>query len=502
MYNHGINTQKPSKAIQRHAKRAKSSQSTAQPMITNETVTNREKNGTALLSVLAIIFLTLVKASVAILTGSLGLLAEAAHSLMDLIAAGVTFFAVRISGRPADSSHTYGHGKYENLSAMVEVVLLLFACAGIIYEAILRLFFKTVAVEASPWSFLVMGIAVAVNIILAKRLRRVAKKYGSQALEAEGLDFLNDVWSSAVVILSLLLVMAAKKFAIPWLAKADSIAGVVVAALIANSVLRLGRRAVGELLDEVPENLQNEIMQAAKLPGVEEVRQGRVRRSGNQYFADLTLAVSRSTSSEHAHQISDLVEKAVQDLLPGASVLVHIEPVQAEDEQLTEALHALGERFGLGVHHIHITDVRGRQILTVHLDVAEEMQLEEAHTQASAFEKAVSEAFPAFERVWTHLEPVQRQVNRPDEAAFYHDKNIEQLIQELPQTLGIPGEIHEITLLKEKDRLNISFHCKLRGEISIQEAHELSERMESALRDKIPSLETVLIHMEPLEQVE
>jgi len=468
-------------------------------MRTNETDTNREKNGAALLSVLAIIFLTLVKAGVAILTGSLGLLAEAAHSLMDLVAAGVTFFAVRISGRPADSSHTYGHGKFENLSALVEVVLLLFASAGIIYEAIQRLFFKTVPVQASFWSFLVMGLAVAVNIILARQLHRVAKKYKSQALEAEALDFLNDVWSSAVVILSLLMVMAAEKFNIPWLAKADSIAGVVVAALITNSVVRLGRRAVGELLDEVPENLQDEIIQAARLTEVEEVRQVRVRRSGSQYFADLTLAVSRSTSSEHAHQITDLVEKAVQARLPGASVLVHIEPVQAEDEQLTEALHALGERFGLGVHHIHITEVNGRQILTVHLDIEEGLQLEEAHTKASAFEKAVSEAFPAFDRVWTHLEPVQRQTSGPNEAAFTHDKKIERLILELPQTMGVPCEIHEITLLMDKDRLNISFHCMLHGDTSIQNAHELSERMEAALRGKISNLEAVFIHMEPME---
>jgi divalent metal cation (Fe/Co/Zn/Cd) transporter len=293
--------------------------------------------------------------------------------------------------------------------------------------------------------------------------------------------------------------MVAEKFNIPWLAKADPIAGVVVAALIANSVLRLGRRAVGELLDEVPENLQDEITRAARLMGVEEVRQVRVRRSGSQYFADLTLAVGRSTSSEHAHQITDRVEKAVQALLPGASVLVHIEPVQAEDEQLTEALHALGERFGLGVHHIHITEVHGRQILTVHLDIEEGLQLEEAHTQASAFEKAVAEAFPTFERVWTHLEPVQRQTSHPNEAAFTYDKKIEHLIMELPQVTGIPCKIHEINLLMEKGRLNISFHCMLQGDISIQSAHELSERMEAALRGEISNVETVLIHMEPLE---
>jgi cation diffusion facilitator family transporter len=468
-------------------------------MSTIETVTNREKNGAALLSVLAIIFLTLVKASVAILTGSLGLLAEAAHSLMDLVAAGVTFFAVRISGQPADSSHTYGHGKFENLSALVEVLLLLFACAGIVYEAVLRLFFKAVAVEASPWSFLVMGVAIGVNILLARRLRRVAKKYDSQALEAEGLDFLNDIWSSAVVILSLLLVMVADKFNIAWLANADAIAGVVVAALIANSVLRLGRRAVGELLDEVPVNLQDEISQAAKLPGVEEVRQVRVRRSGSQYFADLTLAVSRSSSSEHVHQITDEVEKAVQARLPGASVLVHSEPVQAENEQLTEALHALGERFGLGVHHIHITEVHGKQILTVHLDIEEGLQLEQAHAQASAFEQAVSEAFPAFERVWTHLEPAQRHTSNADKAVFTHNKRIEKLIVELPGRLGVACEIHEVTLLTEKGCLEISFHCMLEGDTSMQKAHELSEEMETELREKIPNVDSILIHMEPRE---
>ena len=471
-------------------------------MITNDTAINQEKRGAALLSVLAIIFLTLVKASVAILSGSLGLLAEAAHSLMDLVAAGVTFFAVKISSRPADSSHTYGHGKYENLSALVEVVLLLVACAGIYYEAIQRLFFKTVPVQASIWSFVAMGIAVIVNIGLARRLSGVAKKHKSQALEAEALDFLNDIWSSSVVILGMGLILAAEKFHIAWLAKADSVAGMVVATLIAISVLRLGRRAVGELMDEVPENLQDEIMLAARLPGVEEVQQVRVRRSGPQYFADLTLAVSRSTSSEHAHEITDQVEKAVQARLPGASVLVHIEPVQAEDEQLTEALHALGERFGLGVHHIHITEVHGRQILTVHLDVEEGLQLEEAHAKASAFEVAVSEAFPDFERVWTHLEPVQRQSSNPHEADFYHNEKIEQIIMDLPRVTEAACDIHEITLLIEKDCLNISFHCMLHGDISIENAHELSERMEVALREEISNVDSVFIHMEPKEEGE
>ena len=469
-------------------------------MNTDETYTNREKQSAAFLATLAIIFLTLLKAGVAILTGSLGLLAEAAHSSMDLVAAGVTFLAVKISGRPADSSHTYGHGKFENLSALIEVMLLLFACAGIYYEAIQRLFFKSAPVTNSFWSFLVMGIAIAVNVTLALRLNRVAKKYGSQALEAEGLDFLNDVWSSLVVILSLALVLTASKFNIPWLAKADSIAGMIVATLIAISILRLGRRAVGELMDEVPVNLQEKITRIARLPGVEEVHQVRVRRSGAQYFVDLALAVSRSISSEHARQIAGQVEKAVKDWLPEANVMVQIDPVQVEDEQFTGALRAIGEQFGLGVHNIHASEAGGRQILSVHLEVEDELDLEEAHTRASAFEKAVSTAFPAFEQVLTHLEPAQRQISGAKEAAFYHNEKIKRLILELPFALGVQCEIHEITLLKEGDRLNISFHCFLHGDTPIQDAHELSERMEFVLREKVSNLNTVLIHMEPQDQ--
>jgi cation diffusion facilitator family transporter len=448
---------------------------------------------------LAVLFLTLLKAAVAILTGSLGLMAEATHSLMDLVAAGVTFLAVMVSSRPADRSHTYGHGKYENLSALIEVGLLLLACAGIFYEAIQRLFFTSVSVEASTWSFLVMGIAIAVNLVLAGRLRRAAKKLDSQALEAEALDFLNDVWSSAVVILSLTLVIAADRFNLPWLAKADSVAGMVVAAIVANSVLRLGRRAVGELMDEVPETLQDEITRAASLPGVEVARQVRVRRSGAQYFVDLTLEVRRSTSSEQAHQIADAVEKAVQMRLPEASVVVHIEPVQTDDEQLAESLRTLGDRFGLGVHHIHVSEVNGKQILSLHVDIKEGSQLEEAHARASDLEKAISEALPRFDQVWTHLEPVQRQVSSTAEATFLHDEKIDRLVLTLPQVMGVHCDIHEINLMKEKNWLSLSFHCSLHGGTSLSQAHELSERMEAWLRGQIPNLENVTIHMEPLD---
>lgn len=465
---------------------------------TKEISSRQEKTSAALTSVVAAIFLISIKLIVGMLTGSLGILAEAAHSGLDLLAAAVTFFAVKISDRPADSTHTYGHGKIENLSALFEAVLLLITCVWIIYEAISRLFFKQVKVEATLWSFLVMSGSIIVDFSRSRILKRVAKKYGSQALEADAIHFSTDILSSAVVIGGLALILVSKNLGIPWLVKADSIAAMIVAVIVTYIGMQLGRRAVAELLDEVPNYLQGRIAQSVCIPGVVEIRQVRVRRSGSKYFADIALAISRSTSSEQAHQIADQAEKAVQALLPDASVLIHVDPIRTENEQLPEALRIQADQFGFGIHNIQIREVRGQQILTLHLDTGEELRLEEAHKRASAFEDAVLKAYPGFDQVWTHLEPRQRQINIRTGLAIPHDENLEQLILDLPRVADVPCEIHDITILKETKYLGISFRCLIDGDLSIDGAHKLSEHLETVLRAEIAGLDQVLIHMEPL----
>ncbi len=168
----------------------------------------------ALSSVGAAVLLTTMKIVVGLLTGSLGILSEAAHSGLDLIAAVVTLFAVRVSARPPDGEHTYGHGKVENFSALVETLLLLATCGWIIYEAIERLFFKTVHVEVTLWSFVVMGVSIIIDFTRSRALMKTAKKYGSQALEADALHFSTDVWSSCVVIFGLIAVLIAQQVSI------------------------------------------------------------------------------------------------------------------------------------------------------------------------------------------------------------------------------------------------------------------------------------------------
>ena len=288
----------------------------------------QEKTRVALISLLAALALTAGKLIVGLVTNSLGILAEALHSGLDLVAAAITLWAVKVADKPADSNHTYGHGKVENLSALVETGLLLLTCVWIIYEATNRLFGAGSAhVDANFWAFLVMGVSIAVDIGRSRSLRRVAQRYDSQALEADALHFSTDIWSSAVVLLGLICVLVGEQVGMSALYKADALAALAVAGIVIWVSLKLGRRAIDQLLDAVPRDLQDKVTQAiASVPGVEAVKQVRLRKSGAGVFADVVFTVKRTEAFERTHRIADDVENAVRSVAPGADVVAHVEP--------------------------------------------------------------------------------------------------------------------------------------------------------------------------------
>jgi len=292
-----------------------------------------EKRSAALSSVAAALFLSVLKLAVGISTNSLGILSEAVHSSLDLLAAGITYFAVRYASAPADPHHPYGHGKMENLSALVETLLLLLTCVYIVREAIQRLFFEHHEVTVAWWSFGVMIVSIGVDVTRSRMLKRVAQKHKSQALEADALHFSTDIWSSAVVVLGLVCVLAAEKFpeGTVWrslLERADAVAALGVCVIIVWVSLRLGRAAVDVLLDCDSKGVTENIRQAAlRVNGVRGVGQVRARLAGPAAFVDISVEISRETSFEDAHGIGDRVEGVVRSVLPGADVMVHLEPV-------------------------------------------------------------------------------------------------------------------------------------------------------------------------------
>lgn len=287
-----------------------------------------EKRNAALSSVIAAVGLTSFKMIVGLLTGSLGILAEAAHSALDLVAALVTFLAVRISGKPADNKHLYGHGKIENLSALFETILLLITAVWIIYEAVQRLFFKSVEVEISIWAFIVMAVSIVIDFTRSRMLYKAAKAHNSQALEADALHFSTDIWSSSVVILGLVLVWLGSIFPqLAFLSKADAVAAAGVALIVIYVSIEMGVRTVHSLLDTAPAGLAEKIKtQAEGIQGVEECHQVRLRHSGPHLFVDAHVIVDGSQTLEEAHALTERIEKAICEIVPGADVVIHPEP--------------------------------------------------------------------------------------------------------------------------------------------------------------------------------
>ncbi len=461
-----------------------------------------EKKLVALSSVASAVFLTGMKLVVGLLTGSLGILSEAAHSGLDLVAALVTYFAVRISGRPADARYTFGYGKVENISALFETFLLLLTCVWIIYEAILRLFFKSVEVDISVWSFIIMGISILVDIARSRALAAAAKKYSSQALEADALHFSTDIWSSSVVIAGLFLVLLAERLSLPWLAKADALAALGVAGIVVYVSLQLGRKTVEALLDAVPAGLRDEVTRAVSLEGVEGVRQVRIRRSGPETFVELTLIVSQATPLEQAHDIANRAEAAVVALMPGADVLVNVHPYRSDHEGLHAAIQRVANRQGAIIHGIRIYEngSSGRT-LELHMEASEHLSLEEAHAKADALELALRGAPFNFERVVVHIEPVgEASIRRAAESG--DEARVANVLEELQEELDIPCRPHDITVYRLGDELTVSLHCLAKGDMPVGEAHQYTERLERLMRSKLPELGRIVIHMEAEEKAE
>jgi cation diffusion facilitator family transporter len=290
------------------------------------------KQSVALTSLAAAFGLTGFKIVVGLLTGSLGILAEAAHSGLDTVAAAATYFAVRTASRPPDRNHRYGHGKIENLSALFETVLLLATCVWIAYAAIHRMLEGVVEVEVTVWSFLVMLTSIVIDWSRSRALYRVARETNSQALEADALHFETDIWSSAVVIIGLICVKAAEWApAVAWLRHADAVAALAVAVIAAVVTVRLGARTVEALMDAAPANMEDRILRVAEsVGGVIDCHSVRFRYSGPTLFIDCHVSVDGGLSVSFAHDIADRVELAIQAELPGADVTVHTEPAGSE----------------------------------------------------------------------------------------------------------------------------------------------------------------------------
>lgn len=457
-----------------------------------------EKRRVSLHSMLAAAAMTLLKLAAGILSGSLGVLSDAAHSALDLAGAALTFFSVRVSDKPADENHTYGHGKVENISAFVEAGLMAISCVWIIWEALQRIYSHTVQLRHSLWPILVLLTSIGVDFWRSRQLRAVAIRTGSPALATDAFHFASDIWATIAVLIGLAASWIGRRFQIGALDYADPFAAVVVSLMILRITWHLTRETVAALTDQIPVETRRRVMNEVEtVPGVMAIEQARVRRSGADYFADLTLALPRRTTFEHTGELVRAATDAVHRALPRADVVIHTIPRQAHAESIFDRVRAVAARNNVSVHELSVQSHHGRLRVEQHVEVNENMPLLEAHTFITAMEQEILREAPEINSVLTHIESEPSTIEQPEEIVL-EDRRIELALRSAAASFPEIVDVHELVVRRAHDHIDLSCHCTLPDGMSMLRVHEVITALEDRLKLECPEISRVTIHPEPL----
>lgn len=447
---------------------------------------------TALFSVLAAAFLVAVKLVTGLASGSLGLVAEAAHSGTDLVAALLTLFAIRVATRPADEQHHYGHGKAEHLAALAESSFLVVVSGLLAWRAIDRLAADTPPdVHAAWWAFAVLAIVIVVDASRTRLSLRAARAHHSAALESNALHFGSDLLGTFAVIVGLIFVAAGEP-------RADAVAALIVAAIVCFMAGRLVKRSVDVLMDRASEDAEDSVRHA--LEGMQvEVCRLRIRHAAGRHFVDLVVALSADAGLAQAHTTADAIEDAIRADLPGADVIVHVEPRAVEGDLRERAtVAALSVPDVREIHNVRIMQVDGGHELSLHVKLPRGLSLRDAHETVEELESAVRTAVPELRMVHTHIEPLSRTdwASKPtgDEVAVEREA-IEEVVRRYTGhgAAGVRfrdaerGRVALITVLLPADQ-------------PLPSAHRRAGEIEAAVRDRCPRLADVIVHTEPANQ--
>ncbi|MCP4570548.1 MAG: cation-efflux pump [FCB group bacterium] len=455
--------------------------------------TTNEKKSVAAWSILAAVFLIAGKTTVGLLTGSLAILTDAIHSLLDMGASVITYFAVRISDKPADGDHHFGHGKVESLAALIQVLLLTGTCVFVGYEAIDRLRGTSEAeVSLSIWAYLVIVVSIAIDFTRVRALRRVAKKYSSKALEADALNFSTDIYSSLVVLFGL----AAVNFGFSW---ADPLAAIGVAIFIISATIRMAKDSIDVLLDRAPAKADETIRSTVvDFPEILRIDRLRLRSDGRMTFAEMTLDIDRSLSFGGARDVVDRLNEKLKKRLPSADVTVTFNPASKDSEKIADTVRFVVNSFGYDQHHLIINRGAEGYFVSMHIEMPGEFSLDQSHRKATEITAKLHEAIEELDKAVIHTEPhgTEKTVSS-DECEECDDvaARIRNIVESFP---GV-DDCHNIVLTPHQDGLALSADMRLDGSMPLDKTHKIADEVENKLKSEIPQLLSITLHLEPLK---
>ena len=456
-------------------------------------MSSSEKRSVALVSVLASAVLAAGKLVAAAFTGSLGILSEAIHSVIDLGATIITYFAVRWGDQPADDEHHYGHAKIESVAALVETALLFITTAWVSWEAIRRLTGdESHPVEVTWWAIAIIAGSILIDYNRVRALRRVAKKTGSEALEADALHFSSDMWSSLVVLGGLGAVWAG----IP---AADSIAALVVSAFIAYAGWRLGARTLNTLLDTAPAGATEAVRGLVNdVHGVLAIKSIRLRPAGATMFTAIVVEVARTMPIDEIVRTKEAIFRAVHGRFPNADITVTANPVALDNESVFQKVMLIAARRNLAIHHLTVQKIGDRLAVSFDLEVEGSMPLGEAHDTATALEDAIRGELGSDVEVESHIEPQPERMLEGQEAPSGLMAEVEAALMGLASAYPRLSDIHNIRLRRNEEGLFLHYHCRCSPAETVENIHDDIDRVEAGLKDRFGDIRRVIAHAEPL----
>jgi cation diffusion facilitator family transporter len=445
----------------------------------------------ALVSVAAALVLIAIKLGTGIATGSLGLLSEAAHSGTDLAAALLTFLAVGVAVRPADRGHPYGHGKAAHLAALAEASALVVASAVIAVVAVRRLGGGLPhELDVPWWAFAALAVVIVIDVSRMVVSWRGARRYANAALAANALHFASDLGGSAAVLVGLVVARAGHS-------EGDAVAALLVSGLVLVAAAGLIRQNVDVLMDRAPAGAHEAAWRAIEAiePRVE-LRRLRMRHAAGRHFADVVIGVPPAAAIEQGHAAADAVEHAVEEAVPGADVVVHVEP-RGRDAALRERVHAAALRIRRvrEIHNVSVLRAGGRTEISLHLKLPGSLALGEAHAIASEVEAAIRSDVPEVDAVQTHLEPLGEETAGDALPAAASESEREAVQRIVVDVTGRPPR--DLRLYRTEHGLLVFLTLALDPERALAEAHGRATEIEQRVRRARPDVADVIVHTEP-----
>ena len=450
------------------------------------------KQRAALRSLAATLVLTGAKLVAGLLSGSLALMSEAFHGLIDTGATLATYFAVRASGRPADDDHQFGHGKIEAVTALMETCLLAGLAAAVLFEAVRRLFAPPGDVVASPWVYGVLIVAIVVDAVRWRALQGIADKTGSHALAADALHFSSDLVASCLVLAGLVAAQLG-------LQRGDTFAAVGVGVFIAVAGWRLGRRTIDTLMDAAPKGLANKVRALAEAtPGVVAVENVRLRPTGDGVGGEITIAVPRSLPLERVSVVKDAVMRSLAREVPDIGLTIQTVPRALDTESMRERVLLLAARRRTAIHHVVVQQLGEGVAISLDLELDGQMTLDTAHGLATDLESAIRHEFGFAIEVDTHIEPSYADELAGADATDAQMRDIVDHLRALSSTSPIVRDIHNVRARSGPRGLIVNYHCRVDPELTVSETHDAVDAMDRRLRAFIPDVARIVGHAEPL----